>query len=125
MLDFFAFAVAVVALIIAAATQGKLRDLRARLAELERPRTDPRARLDAALPATPAEAETPASAPTPTAVEPPPLPEAAAAEIAYPQSESHAEEPVAPPPPPPPLPHRPAPAWKNASAPVGWFGSAD
>ncbi len=124
MLDFFAFAVAVVALIIAAATQGKLRDLRARLAELERPRTDPRARLDAALPATPAEAETPASAPTPTAVEPPPLPEAAAAEIAYPQSESHAEEPVAPPPPPPPPapPPRPGMEERIGTRWVVWVG---
>ena len=101
MLDFFALAVAVVALIIAAATQGKLRELRARLAELERPRTDPRVHLNAVQSATPREATATVAAPTPSAAVPPPLPEAVAAETTSAPAEGPAEKPVAPPPPPP------------------------
>ncbi len=118
MLDFFALAVAVVALIIAAATQGKLRDLRARLAELERPRADPRARLDPVPPVPPSEAAATIAAPAPSAAEPPPLPEAVAAEPTL----TPAEEPVAPPPPPPALPPVPGMEERIGTRWVVWVG---
>ena len=107
MLGFLALVVAVAALIIAATTQGKLRELRARLAELERPHPDPRTHLESALAAAPA--ETAAPAPAATAAEPPPLPEAVTADAAPSQAEAPDETsatatspPAAPPPPAPP-----------------------
>ncbi len=106
MLGFFALAVAVAALIIAATTQGKLRELRARLAELERPQHDPRARLETTLAAAPT--ETSAPAPAATAAEPPPLPDAITADAAPPEAEAPAEQPAAPPAPPSPPPSPPA-----------------
>jgi uncharacterized membrane protein len=104
MLDFFALVVAVVALIIAAATQGKLRDLRAQLAELERSRADARARLDAVLPATPAET---AGAPVQASTEPTPPPQATTIEEAVPLEPAVPEAAAAPPPLPPPPPAPP------------------
>ena len=116
MLGFLALAVAVAALIVAANTQGKLRELRAKLAELdqlnreravEAQRAAHAAAQPAAAAAAPAEAaptlapsapEPSAAAETPAA--PPPLPEAPA--NAAPTQPAAAEEPAASPPPPPP-----------------------
>jgi uncharacterized membrane protein len=111
MLGFLALAVAVVALIIATTAQGKLRELRARLSELEQPRTDPRVHLDTALAATPSEAAAPA--PAQAAVEPPPLPEAVTTDAAPPERKTPAEQPAAAPPPPPPAPQSPLPGMEE------------
>ncbi len=116
MLDFFAFAVAVVALIIAAVTQGRLRDMGARLAKLERPRADPRTRLDQALSAAPAPAHAAATAAAQAPAVPPPLPEAATTigEAASPRPADAAEEPaIRPPPPPPPTTPPPVPGMEE------------
>ncbi len=123
MLGFLALAVAVVALIVAATTQGKLRELRARLAELERPRSDRRAHLDSALAATPT--ETAAATPPPAAVEPPALPETAVSDTAPPQAEAPAEQPAAsspPPPPPAPMPTQPGMEERIGTRWVVWVG---
>ncbi len=113
MLDFFALVVAVVALIIAATTQGRLRDLRARLAELERPRAVPAARLDAVLPVTAAEAAPTVAPPTQLSAEPPPVPETPTEDIA-PVRPAAADESAAPlPPPPPPASPPPVPGMEE------------
>jgi uncharacterized membrane protein len=126
MLDFFALVVAVVALIIAATTQGRLRDLRARLAELERPRASPGAQLDAVLPVAPTEASATVAPPTQPAAEPPPLSEVQVEDIA-PLQPAAADESAAPPPAPPPPPSAPPPPVPGMEERIGtrwvvWVG---
>jgi uncharacterized membrane protein len=79
MLDFLALAVAVVALIIAASTNGKLRELRTRLAEFEPLRRDLRPRADEVVQIVPAAAAAtmPSTPPEAASAAPPPLPDAA------------------------------------------------
>src|SRR5579871_1990673 len=112
MFDFLAFAIAVVALIIAAATQGKLRELRTRLADLEQLRS----RADEA-PSVIAEPmpTAPPMAPEagPAADQPPPLPEAEASAPLAPETTPEPTELPPPPPAPPPLAPAPTPGMEE------------
>lgn len=108
MLNFVAFAIAIVALVIAITTRDSLRELRARLAELERAPREIGKRLDDTAAAATATASPPLSPDAePAAAEPPPLPEAVAENAA--PSAVPADTPPSPPPPPAPPPVPPAP----------------
>ena len=120
MISFLALAIAIVALIVAVATQGKLRELRARLAEVEPAPRGVRERLAAIVPA--AAAETPiAPEAMQTIAEPPPLPSAAFEEASTAQTTAAADESPAPPAPPSP-PARPGMEERIGTRWVVWVG---